>query len=80
MLRSCLDADPDIRLAVIDMSLPWGGLFDIDGNWVSPHSLHRIGKSLDVNHEGVDEIKLDKFAKEHGCTRYEVDKIHYECP
>lgn len=74
------NSEEGVKIGINDMSLIWGGLFDIDGNWVSPHSLHRIGKSVDVDHEGVDEIKLDKFAKEHGCTRYEVDKIHYECP
>jgi hypothetical protein len=31
-----------------DMSLKWGGLFDIHHNWDSPHSLHRIGNSVDI--------------------------------
>ncbi len=31
-----------------DMSLPWGGLFDIDIDWSTPHSLHRVGKSVDI--------------------------------
>lgn len=41
--------EPDIYLAVIDMSLPWGGLFDIDGNWKPPHDYHRIGRSVDFS-------------------------------
>jgi len=40
----------DIFLAAIDMSLPLGGLFDINGNWSSPHELHRAGKSVDFSH------------------------------
>ncbi len=39
----------NIYLAVIDMSLPWGGLFDINGDWNTPHSLHRVGKSVDFS-------------------------------
>jgi hypothetical protein len=31
-----------------DMSLPWGGLFDIKQNWKPPHNLHRIGRSVDI--------------------------------
>lgn len=41
--------DNDIFLAAIDMSLPWGGLFDINGDWQTPHSLHRVGKSVDFS-------------------------------
>lgn len=40
---------PSINLAVVDMSLPWGGLFDISGKWSPPHSLHRDGKSVDFS-------------------------------
>ncbi|MCL5020907.1 MAG: hypothetical protein M1339_04430 [Bacteroidetes bacterium] len=41
--------EDDIFLAAIDMSLPWGGLFDIHGDWLPPHSLHRVGKSVDFS-------------------------------
>ncbi len=41
--------EPDIYLAVIDMSLPWGGLFDIKGNWTTPHDWHRVGRSVDFS-------------------------------
>lgn len=44
-----LNLSPDIYLAVIDMSLPWGGLFDINGDWQPPHSLHRRGESVDFS-------------------------------
>jgi len=36
-------------LGLNDMSLPLGGLFDIDGAWASPHKLHRTGRSVDID-------------------------------
>jgi hypothetical protein len=39
----------DIFLAAVDMSLPWGGEFDINGNWQSPHEYHRLGISIDFS-------------------------------
>lgn len=39
----------DICLAVIDMSLPDGGLFDIKGNWGPKHYTHKEGKSADFS-------------------------------
>jgi hypothetical protein len=32
-----------------DLSLPYGGLYDVDQNWDCPHELHREGISADVN-------------------------------
>ena len=31
-----------------DASLIWGGVFDIKGNWISPHEGHRKGIVIDV--------------------------------
>lgn len=39
----------DIFLAVVDMSLPYGGLFDISGKWHKPHGWHRAGRSVDFS-------------------------------
>ncbi len=36
------------RLEVNDMSLRWGGLFDIGGDWRPPHSEHRYGRQADL--------------------------------
>jgi len=38
---------PGIRIRINDMSLEWGGLFDIGNNWssVPGHSGHRIGRN-----------------------------------
>jgi hypothetical protein len=32
-----------------DLSLPYGGLYDVDQDWDCPHELHREGISADVN-------------------------------
>jgi len=46
----------DIYLAAVDMSLPYGGGFDIGGGWNADivsggagHVLHREGKSIDFS-------------------------------
>ena len=31
------------------MSLPWGGLLDINRNWSPPHSGHYDGKGVDID-------------------------------
>jgi len=49
-----IDSASDIYLAVIDMSLPMGGLFDISGNWQLPHKWHRAGTSVDFSHNYKD--------------------------
>lgn len=36
-------------LSVNDMSLIKGGLFDADSDYLSPHSWHRTGESVDIN-------------------------------
>ncbi|MCL5268339.1 MAG: Ig-like domain-containing protein [Bacteroidetes bacterium] len=42
-----------IKISLNDMSLPWGGVYDIDADWRSPHQLHRIGRSVDINNGGL---------------------------
>ena len=36
-------------LGINDMSLIWGGLFDIDDDWMTPHITHRKGTSADID-------------------------------
>ncbi len=36
------------KLAINDINLKWGGLFDIYGNWSPPHLEHRIGVVADI--------------------------------
>ncbi len=33
------------------MSLPWGGRYDTDRDWVAPHKAHREGTSIDIRHK-----------------------------
>ena len=35
-------------LDVNDISLRWGGLFDIHGDWSVPHRTHRTGRTVDI--------------------------------
>ncbi len=58
-------------LRINDISLIWGGLFDIKANWSSPHKSHRIGKNVDVDDvtaEGkkVRSTSLKKVAEKLG--------------
>ena len=36
------------KLAINDMSLRWGGLFDVYANWQPDHHEHRYGRQVDV--------------------------------
>ncbi len=40
------------RIYINDLSLPYGGLFDIEGNWQTPHSEHRLGNNADISGTG----------------------------
>jgi hypothetical protein len=44
---------PGSTLTYNDMSLPWGGLFDIDATWAPPHGGHRWGENADFEHDFV---------------------------
>ena len=72
-----------IKTSINDLSLPWGGLFDIDARWNiddPSHSFHRVGLSVDVNGGGLDSNQvshLTKFMKDNGGQRYREGPIHY---
>ena len=36
------------KIAVNDMALPFGGIFDVDQDWETPHITHSRGKAVDV--------------------------------
>ena len=36
-------------LRINDISLPWGGIFDIFNTWDPDHDWHRVGKSVDIS-------------------------------
>lgn len=55
-----------ILLRVNDMSLPLGGLFDIDNNWRTPHFTHRVGRHVDLGFSGL---------RNTGCTAYNLNRL-----
>jgi hypothetical protein len=44
---------PGIRLRINDMSLEYGGLFDLGNNWMRPHGEHRRGINADIGFSGI---------------------------
>jgi hypothetical protein len=68
------------RLGLNDMSLPFGGLFDICDNWTNPHSLHRYGNSVDIDHTAtLKPMQLQNIAEQRlGLTQIQEGPIHYE--
>jgi hypothetical protein len=60
---------PDAQISFNDLSLPYGGLFDISNNWQPDHRLHRLGRSADVNTRDAAHVKkslIDKLAPKFG--------------
>jgi hypothetical protein len=72
-------------LGINDKSLVWGGYFDIratfDVDAERPkHSLHRVGLSVDINHNAMNEdqiAKLTELMNRHQGFRYREEQIHY---
>ena len=48
-MSSEYDTYYNATLGINDMSLIYGGLFDISADWNIPHSLHRLGRSVDID-------------------------------
>jgi hypothetical protein len=64
-------------IGVNDMSLEWGGLFDIGGNWAPPHAGHRIGNSVDIDRCAQTLVKqrdLDRIARDSYSGTRTVEK------
>ncbi|MHB0996464.1 MAG: hypothetical protein ACYC2I_08860 [Elusimicrobiales bacterium] len=58
-------------LSYNDMSLVWGGLYDIKGNWATPHKAHRFGVNLDVGKRQIKKSNRKKFI-ELACQAFNV--------
>lgn len=43
-----LSVYPQGKICTNDMSLPFGGVFDINQNWNAPHTFHKKGDTVDV--------------------------------
>jgi hypothetical protein len=53
--REYYNFDNQTKLRVNDISLKWGGIFDIFNNWRNPHWEHRIGKQADIGIMGINQ-------------------------
>lgn len=74
----------DPKLAFNDISLPWGGLFDVDlieNPWNAPHKTHRYGYQSDVRIISVPErnrSRLEQIMRDNGARiLIETDPPHY---
>jgi hypothetical protein len=66
----------DLRLN--DMSLEWGGKFDLGGKWANSksHEAHRIGKSVDI--ENLESERIDTVSQKTGKdTSFTVPKVKW---
>lgn len=53
-VRDYLAAHPEqVKVDVNDMALPYGGIFDLGGNWAGPHSDHSRGTAVDIRANGL---------------------------
>jgi hypothetical protein len=56
-----------LKLRINDISLEYGGLFDVGNNWNPPHSGHRLGNNTDIGYSGIDEngqcVQFDQDVK-----------------
>lgn len=73
-----------LSVSVNDMSLIFGGRFDINGMWRhqedKQHKFHRVGTSVDLNNNmNADQLaKLEEFMKDYGLERNgERPQIHF---
>lgn len=57
---TCLMSD---TLKYNDMSLIWGGLFDLNHNWRPPHAEHRFGNNADVSKKWVRKGNREKLVR-----------------
>ena len=69
------------KVGINDMSLPRGGLFDLNGDWITPHQTHREGKNADIRSTNMDETEKAYFkakGEELGLTMvHEDDPPHW---
>lgn len=67
-------------LSFNDLSLPWGGLFDVSGQWTPSHVLHRQGRSADLNRtvSASNMLILKELMGNFGLVRVKEGPIHFE--
>jgi len=63
------DFPKNSKIAINDISLMWGGLFDIKSDWNPPHQSHRWGYQADVRITNIpagDQAALKKIMENNG--------------
>jgi hypothetical protein len=58
---------PPKPIVITAMSLPWGGLSDIKGDWNPPHGSHNTGK--------VADITFSNFTLAQDASGYDMDRL-----
>jgi hypothetical protein len=66
------------RLSINDLSLPKGGLFDINNNWTDPHITHRTGTDMDLNQADEGGVKVSCEADWK--LKKAVERAHRQLP
>lgn len=66
------------RFVVTGASVLWGGLYDINRNWRTPHSTHRIGRDVDFNAD-ILESRSNRVIMERHCSRYVFEGVATTC-
>lgn len=72
-----------IKMKITAMSLPWGGLSDVKGNWEPPHKTHNDGRQVDIgfgNFKGNtrDRPLCNNYPERlvrSICNQYDIDRI-----
>lgn len=81
-----------LKLGINDMSLKYGGLFDICSNWQPAHISHRLGLGVDIDSSSAtpfgggtpvpltqDQVaQLTRIMQSFGSKRANEKSIHYE--
>lgn len=61
------------------MSLEYGGLFDINGDWRPPHRSHRTGENADIGFSGINSsnqcVQLNRARLEVNIDSYSESRI-----
>lgn len=81
LAQDFLQAYPSVKLGFNDMSLPWGGVFDLGKNWQSPHCGHRVGMTADVRTKNLSKAqrtKLRALLKKRGFGIF-FESDHWHC-
>lgn len=66
------------QLQVNDISLEWGGIFDLSADWTGPHHEHRDGRAVDIRTLGVPIAQREFIARKAVELGFEV--LHETSP